>query len=118
MNGKITWFEILGSDAAALRDFYSRLFGWQLSLLPEGPPHYHASDCDQTGVPGGVGQAPAGPGWTTFYVEVPDVAAAVAQAVEMGGAVRLPPTELPDAVIAVVSDPEGHPVGLAHTRAA
>jgi hypothetical protein len=59
-----------------------------------------------------VGAAPVAPGWTTFYVGVPDVAKALAAATELGAKVLLPVTALPDVTFAVFADPEGHPVGL------
>jgi len=110
--GNITWFEVLGSDAEALRSFYSDVLGWTFAMqdTPMGP--YGVVSCEQGGVPGGVGAAPMGAGWTTFYVGVADVDAAVEKAVAAGGRVLLPPTDLPETRIAVVADPEGHPVGL------
>ena len=68
---------------------------------------------DASPVPGGIGQTPQGPGWTTFYVQVDDVEATLATAVADGGAVLMPPTNIPDGgLIAVFADPEGRPVGV------
>ncbi len=116
MSGKISWFEVMGQDQAALQAFYGKLFGWTFAVqqTPMGP--YGIAPSDQTGVPGGVGQAPAGPGWATFYVSVDDLDQAVAQATALGGRVLMPATALPEVRIAVVADPEGHPVGLSQPR--
>jgi uncharacterized protein len=109
--GQVSWFEVMGRDLDALSAFYGELFGWSLQRLPDMP--YATSGCDQSGLPGGVGQAPEGSGWTTFYVKVEDVAAAIRRAEQGGGRVLMPPHTLPDGVtIAVIADPEGHPVGL------
>ncbi|MEQ1565294.1 MAG: VOC family protein [Myxococcota bacterium] len=109
--GHVSWFEVTGRDLDALTAFYSGLFGWALERLPGHP--YAATPRDWDGLPGGVGQAPAGPGWTTFYVKVDEVASAIERAEKHGGRVLVPPTALPDGVtIAVIADPEGHPVGL------
>jgi predicted enzyme related to lactoylglutathione lyase len=109
--GHVSWFEVMGRDLEALSAFYAELFGWRLQRLP-GPP-YVATEPGWDGLPGGVGQAPQGPGWTTFYVKVDDVPAAVARAERQGGRVLMPPVALPDGVtVAVIADPEGHPVGL------
>jgi predicted enzyme related to lactoylglutathione lyase len=48
----------------------------------------------------------------TFYSPVADLDAAIARARALGSRVLVPPTRHGDTVIAVVSDPEGHPVGL------
>lgn len=116
MTAKITWFEVLGRDAAALRAFYADLFGWTLKIqeTPMGP--YGVSDAAETGIPGGVGPAPRGSGWTTVYVDVDDLDAALARARAGGGTVLMPPTDLPEVRIAVIADPEGHPVGLSQSR--
>jgi uncharacterized protein len=109
--GKIVWWEVTGQDHGKLEGFYGELFGWKLNRMDAMP--YSLSECAQTGVPGGVGQAPAGPGWTTVYVGVDDIVASVAKAEKMGATVLMPITKLPDTTIAVLADPEGHPIGLA-----
>jgi predicted enzyme related to lactoylglutathione lyase len=43
---------------------------------------------------------------------VPDLDAAIRRARALGSRLLVPPTRHGDTVIAVVSDPEGHPVGL------
>jgi len=48
----------------------------------------------------------------TFYTRVPDLGDAIAKARSLGSQVLVPPTRHGDTIIAVVSDPEGHPVGL------
>jgi predicted enzyme related to lactoylglutathione lyase len=48
----------------------------------------------------------------TFYSPVADLDVAIARARALGSRVLVPPTRHGDTVIAVVSDPEGHPVGL------
>lgn len=113
--GEVSWFEVMGSDLALLTRFYSELFGWKLVPI-EGQP-YHMTAPDWKGLPGGVGAGP-GPGWTTFYVKVDDVEAAVGRAVAGGGKVLLPKMVLGDGTtIAVIADPEGHPVGLSRSAA-
>lgn len=116
-NGRVSWFEVVGRDGDALRAFYGELFGWK--LVPHEGSDYHVTPDGWDGVPGGVGTVPQGQGWATFYVKVDDVEAAVARAVGRGGRVLMPRTDLPHGTtIAVVADPEGHPVGLSCTREA
>ncbi|MCA9558601.1 MAG: VOC family protein [Myxococcales bacterium] len=113
-NGNVVWFEVMGQDLEGLHRFYSELFGWKLKN-DDGAP-YLLSDAAQTGIGGGVGKAPAGPGWSAFYVQVDDVQAAVDRAVRLGGKVLNPPTSVGCTTIAMVADPEGHPVGFARTN--
>ena len=47
-----------------------------------------------------------------LYAKVPDLAAALGRALSYGSEVLVPPTLLKHTVVAVVSDPEGNPVGL------
>lgn len=111
MANKVMWFEVLGQDGDRLKKFYGDLFGWQYKDAKE--MNYGMTDPEATGIGGGVGAAPAGTGWTTFYVGVPDVGKALAEATKLGAKVLMPVTRLPDVTIAVFADPEGHPVGLA-----
>jgi predicted enzyme related to lactoylglutathione lyase len=66
------------------------------------------------GIGGGIGTAPEGyPGHVTFYVEVPDVEAALRQAESLGGKRITGPDQVPDGpVIGQFADPEGHVVGV------
>lgn len=109
--GEVSWFEVIGRDLQRLNAFYAELFGWKLVPI-EGMP-YATTPRDWEGLPGGVGSLGDGPGWTTFYVKVDDIDAAVARAVAGGGTVKMPVTRIGDGtIVAVIADPEGHPVGL------
>ena len=108
--GPVVWLEVMGQDADKLRSFYRDLLGWSFRTEPMTN---HGIAAPEGGISGRVGRASAGqPHWVTFYTEVPDLEAAVARAVSLGSQVLLPPTRVPERRIAVVSDPEGHPVGL------
>ena len=66
------------------------------------------------GIGGGIGAVPYGqPGHVTFYVEVPDVEAALSKAESLGGSRVMGPQKVMEGVeIGLFSDPEGHTVGL------
>jgi len=113
MANQVIWFEVLGSNPDKLRGFYGKLFDWKFNMAPDASMDYGMVDKAQTGIGGGVGKAPQGPGWSIFYVSVPDVAAALSRAEQLGAKVLLPVTAMPDVTIAVFADPEGHPIGLA-----
>ena len=69
---------------------------------------------DGFGIGGGVGEGPQGyPGHMTFYVAVPDVEAALAQAESLGGTRMMGPDEvMPGLVIGLLTDPQGNTVGV------
>jgi predicted enzyme related to lactoylglutathione lyase len=109
----VVWFEVMGQDADKLRDFYGELLGWRFRTTP--PRAYSELDRAEgsPGISGGIGQTgPGHPNWMTFYTRVPDLDAAIERARGLGSQVLMPPVRLADTTVAVVSDPEGHPVGL------
>jgi hypothetical protein len=61
-----------------------------------------------------VGPGPEGyAGHVTFYVEVPDVEAALAKAESLGGSRMMGPEAVMEGVeIGLFNDPEGHLVGV------
>lgn len=110
----VGWFEITGKDGPALQSFYSGLFGWDVADAGDGSGYGLVAAGDR-GIGGGIGASPdGGSGGVTFYVEVDDPASYLQKAQELGGAVIVPPTELPDfgLTFAMFADPEGHVVGL------
>lgn len=116
MGQPIVHFEIIGTDGDRLQRYYSQLFGWEIDANnPMGygvVPKY--TTADGTGVGGGVGPGPKGyGGHVTFYVEVPDVDAGLAQAESLGGKrVMGPDTVMEGVEIGQFLDPEGHLIGL------
>jgi predicted enzyme related to lactoylglutathione lyase len=120
MGQPVVHFEVVGKDGEKLRSYYSDLFGWEFSDMM-GPMNYAVlpregnTNADGVGIGGGVGTGPEGyEGHVTFYVEVPDVEAALAKAESLGGTRMMGPDKIPDAniEIALFTDPEGHVVGL------
>ena len=110
-------FEVMGQDADSLRRFYGDLLGWQFE---QGPAMRHGAirrDDDTPGIPGAIRQSgPGHPNWMVFYTEVPDLEAALARARALGSRILMSPVRVKDTTLAVVSDPEGHPVGLCEAR--
>jgi predicted enzyme related to lactoylglutathione lyase len=115
----VVHFEVTGKDAKKLQNFYSKMFEWNIQNMPEmeyGMVETSANG-DKRGkgsIDGGVGAAPPGaPGYVTFYVQVPDLPAALKKAESLGGKTIVPPTEIPNIVtFAMFQDPEGNAVGL------
>lgn len=111
MANKVIWFEVIGKETSKLQSFYANLFGWNLKKT-DGDD-YKMTDPEQTGIGGGIGTVPGGGSWATFYVGVDDIEKAIAQAEKLGGKVLVPIMKLPEVTFAVITDPEGHPVGIA-----
>ena len=118
MGQPVVHFEIVGKDADKLQGYYSDLFGWEIDA--NNPMKYGIvqregnTNADGAGIGGGVGPGPEGyPGHVTFYVEVPDVEAALAKAESLGGTRMMGPDKPMEGLeIGLFNDLEGHVVGL------
>jgi predicted enzyme related to lactoylglutathione lyase len=112
----VGWFEVTGKDGPALQQFYSDLFGWEITDTGDGSGYGLVAAGDE-GIGGGIGASSDGAaGGVTFYVEVDDPARFLAKAEKLGGRTVAPPTEIADfgLTFAFFADPEGHVVGLSH----
>ena len=120
MGQPVVHFEVIGGDGDKLRSYFSELFGWEFGNTM-GPTNYAVvprdgnTNPDGIGIGGGIGTAPEGySGHVTFYVEVPDVGAALEKAESLGGSRMMGPDEMPEVgiTIGLFTDPEGHVIGL------
>ena len=122
MGQPVVHFEITGKDAARLQSYYAQLFGWEIDANnPMGYgviPREGNVNADGIGIGGGISGGPEGyQGHVTFYVEVPDVEAALQKAVDLGGTRMMGPEKvIEDVEIGLFIDPEGHPIGLIKGR--
>jgi hypothetical protein len=112
MGRPVVHFEVIGQDGKKLQSYYAELFGWQINA--ENPMNYGLVEAGDTGIAGGVGGGPDGyAGHVTFYVEVPDVEAALAKAESLGGTRVMGPDKVMEGVeLGQFTDPEGHLIGL------
>jgi uncharacterized protein len=118
MGAPVVHFEVMGSDAGKLREYYSALFGWEFNT--DNPMNYGIVGREDNltpeglGIGGGIGEAPEGyEGHVTFYVMVPDVEASLAQAESLGGTRMMGPEEVMGRMmLGLFKDPEGHVIGL------
>ncbi len=123
MGQPVVHFEVIGQDAVKLQRYYADLFGWEIDT--NNPVNYGIVaregnvNPDGVGIGGGVGPGPEGyTGHVTFYVEVPDVEAALARAESLGGTrVFGPDSPMEGLVIGQLTDPEGHLIGLVQSFA-
>jgi hypothetical protein len=106
----VDWFEVLGTDAKRSQQFYAEIFGWQLSAT--GPSYGMVDTGTSRGIRGGIGTGEPGP-WVTVYARVPDVAAVLAKAIELGGSRVRGPDAVDDHMqTGVLRDPAGNIVGV------
>ena len=118
MGQPVVHFEVIGKDADKLQAYYSELFGWQIDADNEmgyGVVQREANlSPEGIGIGGGVAAGPDGySGHVTFYVEVPDVEAALAKAESLGGTRTMGPDQVPGGpVIGLFTDLDGHAVGV------
>jgi predicted enzyme related to lactoylglutathione lyase len=105
--GTLSWNELLTSDIAGARKFYTALFGWTLKESPE----YTEAHLGKDAVGGMMQIRPDMKGMPTLwwpYFDVADVDASVKKAQEMGGKLHMGPMDIPEVGrFAVLADPQG-----------
>lgn len=109
--GTPCWVDLTTPDVEGAIAFYGAVHGWTAREVMDGA---YWSFEHEGAVVGGLSslneeQRAAGmpPAWS-MYVNVPDVAEAIARAESLGGASAVPPTEIPGTgTMAAVSDPQG-----------
>jgi predicted enzyme related to lactoylglutathione lyase len=107
---KPVWVDLSSSDPAAAREFYSKLFGWQVEVAPD--PQYggyamaKVGGKDVAGIgPKQMEQAPTA--WT-LYIGTQDVEETARTVQAAGGTVIAPPFDVGDqGRMAVFQDPSG-----------
>jgi uncharacterized protein len=122
MGQPVVHFEVIGKDGQKLQSYYAELFGWEIDA--NNPMQYGMVaregnvSPEGVGIGGGVGGGPDGyDGHVTFYVEVPDVEAALAKAESLGGTRIMGPENIMDQVeLGQFQDPEGHMVGVVKSQ--
>jgi predicted enzyme related to lactoylglutathione lyase len=109
--GEFSWHELATTDFGAAFDFYSKLFGWQVTEsmdMGQGNIYQMYGQADRT--LGGMFNKPPEmpvPFWL-YYVTVEDVEQSVKQIQEMGGQVVNGPMEVPGGdKVAQCVDPQG-----------
>jgi predicted enzyme related to lactoylglutathione lyase len=115
--GSLRWLELYTPDIAAAAGFYHRVLGWETSSVTF-PGGFHtcvnpAGEGEDAMFGGLVPQdeepeeSRGDPYWL-LHIEVADIDAVAARARELGGTVRMPPTDIPDVGrVAKLTDPYG-----------
>jgi len=120
MGQPVVHFEVIGKDAERLQGYYAELFGWEIDA--NNPLGYGSiarsenTNADGVGIAGGIAASPTPDyaGHVTFYVEVPDIDAALTKAEQLGGTRVFGPAPVPGTSVELgqFTDPEGHLIGL------
>jgi hypothetical protein len=114
--GEVAWTELLTTDRYAASAFYQELVGWEPGPAHDRPEEGVAHALFQDGrVFGLLRDMPAGspvpPHWA-FYLRVPDLDAAIANARALGGFVFEDPGQVDGGRRVILLDPTGAPVTL------
>ena len=117
-DGRFVWYELMTTDMEAAKAFYADVVGWgtQDASMP-GMPYtlFTAGTASVSGVmdlPEEARELGMRPGWLG-YVGVNDVDAAADRIKRLGGAVYVPPTDIPNiSRISVAVDPQMATIAL------
>jgi uncharacterized protein len=109
------WHGVVSTDPEKAGAFYSEVLGWKVEKMPMGDDV--ATMFSAGGVPLAHYMAPPMPGipshWDN-YLRVDSVDEAAKTAVENGGAILVPGTDIPVGRFAVVTSPSGAAISLFH----
>ncbi len=113
MGNPIVHFEIRSADPDAAREFYASMFGWKYQPAALEGYTYIDSGVPEGTIPGGMSPTQGGKPMVTVFAGVQDVQTALSRAVELGGTVVQPATEVPGVTFGLFADPQGNIVGVA-----
>jgi predicted enzyme related to lactoylglutathione lyase len=111
LTNKPAWVDLSTSDAPAARDFYAKLFGWNVEVSedPQYGGYATAKIGDQSA--GGIGpkqEGDTGPTAWSIYIGTDDIDALATKVQGAGGSVIAPPFDVGDqGRMAVFQDPSG-----------
>jgi uncharacterized protein len=97
-------FEIGCRDLAATKDFYQKMFDWPID------ENFQIAEAGLAGHLVSLGHEPQH--YTMFYVQVDDVAEAIARAESLGGKKIVPPVTIPVGTFAWIMDTQQNTIGL------
>jgi len=121
--GAPCWMDLLTSEVARAREFYTRLFGWSAGEAAEQFGGYFMFMRDGAPVAGCMPKVPGMPGadladtWSV-YLSAADTKSTVEAALAHGASLREGPMDIADlGVEAIVDDPSGARVGAWQAKA-
>ena len=111
-HGVFSWCELMTTDVAAAKNFYTKLFGWTTEEMSVTPGMTYTVVKGAGNGIGGIMSCPEGaqgmpPHWSS-YVTVDDVDAVAKNAQRLGGKTLLGPQDIPTVGrFCVIQDPQG-----------
>ncbi len=116
--GSFCWIELMTSDAAAARTFYTGLFDWTVNEIPMGEMGTYLILQKNGRDVAAMYQSDRPPTAWLSYIAVTDVDAAVEQVKTLGGQVHAGPMDVFESGrMAVVTDPQGAAFAVWQARA-
>ena len=106
----VVHFEIGCRDTAKTKEFYSKLFDWQIQGSGMAANILTGAGKGIEGHITALGHDPQN--YVTIYVEVDDVKAYLEKAKSLGGKTLVPPVAIPTGHFAWLSDPDGNIIAL------
>ncbi len=114
MAQKVVWFEIMGRNLGAMKEFYHEVLG--LETRPMGEmPGYEEIQVEEGSLGGGLGVMEVEhPPYATVYFAVPEVTETLEKAEANGGQRVLEKTALPggNGYFGIFLDPDGIVIGV------
>lgn len=118
MKNAINWFEIPVTDFERAKDFYSKILGAEIEVMPHPEYKYGMLPADmQNGVGGGIVQGegfePSAKGSLIYLNGGDDLSGPLSRVEEAGGKIVLPKTSIgPNGFMAHFIDTEGNKIAL------
>jgi len=112
--GTWSWNELVTPDLAAAAAFYGALLGWTSQAAPGGIERasFELGDLLIGGAHAATEFEQGPPSWTVSF-RVADADTSAGLAASLGGAVPLPPIDIPVGRVAILADPAGAPFTIA-----
>ena len=117
-HGHFVWYELMTTDTGGAKTFYGDVVGWGAQDVPMPGMTYTLFTLNKTHVAGLMNlpedarKMGAPPSWIG-YVAVHDVDASAEEAKRLGGAVRVPPCDIPNVGrFSIIADPQGATLAL------
>lgn len=114
-DGAPTWLDLMSTDPAGSRAFYTKLFGWSYDISGPEFGYYAMAKLNGKEVAGVGGVPPGSPmpsTWSTYFASH-DLKADIARAEALGGSLAVPAMQIGDnGSMAMIADPTGGMFGL------
>jgi uncharacterized protein len=104
----VVHFEIGCRDLAVAKDFYQKMFDWRIDEQAQ------IAGAGLAGHLTALGHEPFH--YTTFYIQVDNVAEAIAKAESLGGKNVVGPINIPTGTFALIRDPQENVIGLLKSK--